>query len=182
MAPTSAPPTISTASSASLCPTAPFRNAANGKCASFVFTSVCDPSLVHMAITLDVEYLRGSIVAVHSILQHSQCPENIFFHFLVFETNLKSLVKSTFPQLNIKVYYFDPEIVRNLISTSVRQALEQSLNYARNYLADLLEPCIERVCTNKSYLVDLTMLSTEDAVEFEDDQGLLLLLLLSSKG
>ncbi|KAG5002620.1 hypothetical protein AAZX31_10G015900 [Glycine max] len=132
-----------------------FRNAADAnKCASSsVSTSVCDPSLVHVAITLDVEYLRGSIAAVHSILQHSQCPENIFFHFLVSETNLESLVKSTFPQLNFKVYYFDPEIVRNLISTSVRQALEQPLNYARNYLADLLEPCVERVIYLDSDLV-----------------------------
>lgn len=114
---------------------------------------VCDPSLVHVAITLDVEYLRGSIAAVHSILQHSTCPENIFFHFLVSDTNLETLVRSTFPQLKFKVYYFDPDIVRNLISTSVRQALEQPLNYARNYLADLLEPCVRRVIYLDSDLV-----------------------------
>jgi lipopolysaccharide biosynthesis glycosyltransferase len=77
-----------------------------------------------MAITLDVEYLRGLIAAVHSILQHSRCPKSIFFHFLVSETNLETLVKSTFPHLKFKVYYFDPEIVRGLISTSVRQVLE----------------------------------------------------------
>jgi lipopolysaccharide biosynthesis glycosyltransferase len=116
-------------------------------------TSVCYPSLVHVAITLDVEYLRGSVAAVHSILQHSMCPENVFFHFLVSETNLESLVRSTFPQLKFKVYYFDPEIVRSLISTSVRQALEQPLNYARNYLADLLEPCVKRVIYLDSDLV-----------------------------
>ncbi|KAK4282540.1 hypothetical protein QN277_013902 [Acacia crassicarpa] len=115
--------------------------------------SVCDPSLVHVAITLDIEYLRGSIAAVHSILQHSLCPENIFFHFLVSETNLESIVQSTFPQLKFKVYYFDPKIVRNLISTSVRQALEQPLNYARNYLADLLEGCVSRVIYLDSDLV-----------------------------
>ncbi|KAF2304733.1 hypothetical protein GH714_037742 [Hevea brasiliensis] len=62
-------------------------------------------------------------------------------------------VRSTFPQLKFKVYYFDPEIVRNLISTSVRQALEQPLNYARNYLADLLEPCVRRVIYLDSDLV-----------------------------
>jgi lipopolysaccharide biosynthesis glycosyltransferase len=116
-------------------------------------TSVCDPSLVHIAITLDVEYLRGSIAAVHSILLNSLCPENVFFHFLVSETNLESLVRSTFPQLKFKVYYFDPEIVRSLISTSVRQALEQPLNYARNYLADLLETCVKRVIYLDSDLV-----------------------------
>ncbi|EXB95717.1 putative galacturonosyltransferase-like 7 [Morus notabilis] len=115
--------------------------------------SVCDPNLVHVAITLDVEYLRGSIAAVHSILHHSLCPESVFFHFLVSENNLESLVRSTFPKLNFKVYYFDPEIVRSLISTSVRQALEQPLNYARNYLADLLEPCVSRIIYLDSDLV-----------------------------
>ncbi|GMN52361.1 hypothetical protein TIFTF001_021498 [Ficus carica] len=133
-----------------------FRNA--GECGSGeseipAGISVCDPNLVHVAITLDVEYLRGSIAAVHSILQHSLCPESVFFHFLVSENNLESLVRSTFPQLNFKVYYFDPEIVRSLISTSVRQALEQPLNYARNYLADLLEPCVHRVIYLDSDLV-----------------------------
>ncbi|XP_010038253.1 probable galacturonosyltransferase-like 7 [Eucalyptus grandis] len=116
-------------------------------------TSVCDPNLVHVAITLDLEYLRGSIAAVHSILQHAKCPESIFFHFLVSETRLETLVRSTFPQLKFEVYYFDPEIVRDLISTSVRQALEQPLNYARNYLADLLEPCVSRVIYLDSDLV-----------------------------
>ncbi|KAF6173616.1 hypothetical protein GIB67_022975 [Kingdonia uniflora] len=116
-------------------------------------TKVCDPSLLHIAITLDIEYLRGSIAAVHSVLQHSLCPENIFFHFLVSDVNLNTLVKSTFPELKFKVYYFDPEIVRNLISSSVRQALEQPLNYARNYLAEILEPCIRRVIYLDSDLV-----------------------------
>ncbi|XP_047312001.1 probable galacturonosyltransferase-like 7 [Impatiens glandulifera] len=114
---------------------------------------VCDPSLVHVAITLDIDYLRGSIAAVHSILQHSRCPEDVFFHFLVSETNLETLIRSTFPQLKFKLYYFDPEIVRSLISTSVRQALEQPLNYARNYLADLLEPCVRRVIYLDSDLI-----------------------------
>ncbi|KAI3805877.1 hypothetical protein L1987_21764 [Smallanthus sonchifolius] len=114
---------------------------------------VCDPSLVHVAITLDFEYLRGSIAAVHSILQHSSCPESVFFHFLVSDTSLETLVGSTFPKLKFKVYYFEPEIVRKLISTSVRQALEQPLNYARNYLADILEPCVRRVIYLDSDLV-----------------------------
>ncbi|XP_047316637.1 probable galacturonosyltransferase-like 7 [Impatiens glandulifera] len=114
---------------------------------------VCDPSFVHVAITLDVEYLRGSIAAVHSILQHSQCPESVFFHFILSNTDLETLVRSTFPQLKFKVYYFDPDIVRSFISTSVRQALEQPLNYARNYLADLLEPCVDRVIYLDSDLI-----------------------------
>ncbi|KAI3963456.1 hypothetical protein MKW98_022878 [Papaver atlanticum] len=117
--------------------------------------TVCDPSLVHIAITLDIEYLRGSIAAVHSILQHSFCPENIFFHFLVDKNaqNLKTLVSSTFPELNFKIYNFNPEIVKNLISSSVRQALEQPLNYARNYLSDILESCVERVIYLDSDLI-----------------------------
>ncbi|CAM8987811.1 unnamed protein product [Rhodiola kirilowii] len=130
-----------------------FRNA--DECGTKVLgkIDVCDPSLVHVAITLDVEYLRGSVAAVHSILQHSSFPENVFFHFLVSEVNLEALIGSTFPQLKFKVYYFDPKIVLNLISTSVRQALEQPLNYARNYLADLLEPCVGRVIYLDSDLV-----------------------------
>ncbi|KAJ1699321.1 hypothetical protein LUZ63_007833 [Rhynchospora breviuscula] len=116
-------------------------------------STVCDPSLVHIAITLDEEYLRGSIAAVHSIIQHSSCPENVFFHFLVSDTGLESLVRSVFPQLRFNVYFFDPNRVRGLISTSVRQALEQPLNYARNYLADLLEPCVRRVIYLDSDLV-----------------------------
>ncbi|XP_010522810.1 PREDICTED: probable galacturonosyltransferase-like 7 [Tarenaya hassleriana] len=116
-------------------------------------SGVCDPSLVHVAITLDVEYLRGSIAAVHSILQHSLCPESVFFHFVVSETNLEPLVRSTFPELKFEIYYFAPETVRDLISSSVRQALEQPLNYARNYLADLLEPCVKRVIYLDSDLV-----------------------------
>nr|GLL33085.1 probable galacturonosyltransferase-like 7 [Ipomoea trifida] len=125
-----------------------------GECGSALGeTGVCDPSLVHVAITLDVEYLRGSIAAVHSILQHSRCPDSVFFHFLVSHANLETLVRSTFPQLKLKVYYFDPERVRSRISTSVRQALEQPLNYARNYLADILEPCVGRVIYLDSDLV-----------------------------
>ncbi|XP_047335156.1 probable galacturonosyltransferase-like 7 [Impatiens glandulifera] len=130
-----------------------FHNAEDCSSSTMGRNGVCDPSLVHVAITLDVEYLRGSIAAVHSILQHSRCPESVFFHFLVSDTDLKTLVRSTFPQLKFKVYYFDPDIVRNLISTSVRQALEQPLNYARNYLADLLEPCVHRVIYLDSDLV-----------------------------
>ncbi|XP_010922260.1 probable galacturonosyltransferase-like 7 [Elaeis guineensis] len=130
----------------------PFRNAE--ECgATDDDATVCDPSLVHIAITLDVEYLRGSIAAVHSVLQHALCPENVFFHFLVSENSLEALVRSAFPQLRFKVYYFDPERVRGLISSSVRQALEQPLNYARNYLADMLEPCVRRVIYLDSDLV-----------------------------
>ncbi|XP_039128708.1 probable galacturonosyltransferase-like 7 isoform X2 [Dioscorea cayenensis subsp. rotundata] len=130
----------------------PFRNAA--ECATVAENStICDPSLVHIAITLDEEYLRGSIAAVHSVLQHALCPQSIFFHFLVSDPGLQTLVLSAFPDLRFKIYYFDPDRVRRLISTSVRSALEQPLNYARNYLADILEPCVRRVIYLDSDLV-----------------------------
>ncbi|KAF8111539.1 hypothetical protein N665_0074s0069 [Sinapis alba] len=116
-------------------------------------SSVCNPSYVHVAITLDVVYLRGSIAAVNSIIQNSVCPESIFFHFLVSETKLESVIRSTFPRLNLKIYYFAPERVQSLISSSVRQALEKPLNYARSYLAELLEPCVNRVIYLDSDLV-----------------------------
>jgi hypothetical protein len=115
--------------------------------------NVCDPWLVHIAITLDEEYLRGSVAAVHPVVQHARCPESVFFYFLVSEPGLGDLVRAVFPQLQFKAYYLDLVRVRGLISTSVRQALEQSLNYARNYLAELLEPCVRRAIYLDSDLV-----------------------------
>jgi hypothetical protein len=104
----------------------PFRNAADcGAGANNGTTAnVYDPWLVHIVITLNEEYLRGSIAAVHSVVQHARCPE--------------SVVRAFFLQLWFKACYLDLGRVRELISTSVRQALEQPLNYARNYLAELL--------------------------------------------
>uniref|UniRef100_A0A1J3EUL5 Hexosyltransferase n=2 Tax=Noccaea caerulescens TaxID=107243 RepID=A0A1J3EUL5_NOCCA len=115
------------------------------------FVSSCDPSLVHIAMTLDSEYLRGSIAAVHSMLRHASCPENVYFHFIAAEFDpasprvLSQLVRSTFPSLNFKVYIFREDTVINLISSSIRQALENPLNYARNYLGDILDRCVDRV-------------------------------------
>ncbi|KAL9235728.1 hypothetical protein vseg_010467 [Gypsophila vaccaria] len=114
-------------------------------------SDVCATSFIHVAITLDVEYLRGSLAAVHSILQHSHCPENVFFHFLATRVDdtstarLETIVVSVFPQLHFDVHYFDSSVVKPLISTTIRQALEQPLNYARNYLADIVDPCVRRV-------------------------------------
>ncbi|KAK4762451.1 hypothetical protein SAY86_008219 [Trapa natans] len=113
--------------------------------------SYCDPTLVNIAMTLDFEYLRGSIAAIHSLLRHASCPENIFFHFIAAEFDpaspriLTGLVRSTFPSLNFKVYIFREDTVINLISSSIRHALENPLNYARNYLGDILDPCVDRV-------------------------------------
>lgn len=127
-----------------------YRNGISCSSTSSPFTH-CDPSLVHVSMTLDYEYLRGSIAAVHSVLKHSSCPENIFFHFIAAEFDslsprvLSQLVRSTFPSLNFKVYIFREDTVINLISSSIRQALENPLNYARNYLGDILDPCVTRV-------------------------------------
>ncbi|KAL6505559.1 putative galacturonosyltransferase-like 9 [Orobanche hederae] len=119
----------------------------------------CDPSLVHVAMTLDSEYLRGSMAAVHSVLRHASCPEQVFFHFIAAEFDsasprvLTRLVRSIFPSLNFKVYIFREDTVINLISSSIRSALENPLNYARNYLGDILHPCVKRVIYLDSDLV-----------------------------
>ncbi|MCL7023251.1 hypothetical protein MKW94_010429 [Papaver nudicaule] len=106
-------------------------------------------SHVHISMTLDSEYLRGTMAAIHSVLKHSSCPENIFFHFIASESDSvkpSSLIRSTFPSLNFQVYHFDETHVKTLISSSIRIALENPLNYARNYLADILEQdCVDRV-------------------------------------
>jgi hypothetical protein len=85
----------------------PFRNAADCGAAADNGTAanVCDPWLVHIAITLDEEYLRGSVTAVHPVVQHARCPESVFFHFLVSDPGLGDLVRAVFPQLQFKAYY-----------------------------------------------------------------------------
>ncbi|KAJ4729150.1 Hexosyltransferase [Melia azedarach] len=112
---------------------------------------VCEPSAVHIAMTLDPEYLRGTVAAVHSVLKHTSCPENIFFHFIASDSgsvkadDLKQIVRSAFPSLSFKVYVFRENLVTDLITSSIRQALDNPLNYARSYLAEILEPCVGRV-------------------------------------
>ncbi|KAK7365109.1 hypothetical protein VNO80_13924 [Phaseolus coccineus] len=118
---------------------------------SNVAMASCDPSLVHIAMTIDWHYLRGSIAALHSVVKHTSCPQNLFFHFIASDARLESrdeferIVHTSFPSLRFKVHVFEQSLVGNLISPSIRQALDNPLNYARSYLADLLDPCIERV-------------------------------------
>ncbi|KAM7506673.1 hypothetical protein LguiA_017126 [Lonicera macranthoides] len=111
--------------------------------------SVCNPSLIHVAMTLDLDYLRGSIAAVHSLLKHADCPENVYFHFIASDlpklAELTQIINSTFPSLSFKVYPFIEAPIKNLISSSIRKALNNPLNYARTYLADILEECVDRV-------------------------------------
>ncbi|KAI0510725.1 hypothetical protein KFK09_011334 [Dendrobium nobile] len=115
----------------------------------------CNPSLVHIAITLDLHYLRGSIAAVHSIIRHTTCPETLFFHFVADASagDLSATIRDVFPSLRFRAYRFRIGRVRRLISSTVRSALENPLNYARNYLADLLEPCVRRVVYLDSDLI-----------------------------
>ncbi|XP_010918506.1 probable galacturonosyltransferase-like 3 [Elaeis guineensis] len=109
---------------------------------------------IHIAMTLDATYLRGSLAGVHSVLQHASCPENVVFHFLATAPRrLRRAVVAAFPGLPFHIYRFDAALVRGKISTSVRRALDQPLNYARIYLADLLPRTVRRVIYFDSDLV-----------------------------
>ncbi|XP_071730987.1 probable galacturonosyltransferase-like 2 [Rutidosis leptorrhynchoides] len=126
----------------------------------------CSPNAIHVAMTLDSDYLRGSMAAILSVLQHSSCPENIRFHFvessLAHTNNIQQIISTSFPYLRFHVYTFDESAVLGLISTSIRSALDCALNYARNYLADLLPTCVQKVVYLDSDLIlvdDITKLS-----------------------
>ncbi|KAF3779006.1 putative galacturonosyltransferase-like 1 [Nymphaea thermarum] len=119
---------------------------------------VCDDGLTHIAMTLDAEYLRGSMAAILSIVQHSACPENVAFHFITAgdeneEAEVRRAITSTFPYLRFRVYHFDAAVVAGRISASIRPALDRPLNYARIYLAGLLPACVSRVVYLDSDLV-----------------------------
>jgi lipopolysaccharide biosynthesis glycosyltransferase len=126
---------------------------------------LCSDQAVHVAMTLDAAYLRGSMAAILSVLQHSSCPENVFFHFVSSSSSfnlLSASLSASFPYLKFRVYHFDDSAVSGLISTSIRAALDCPLNYARNYLANLLPPCVRRVVYLDSDLVlvdDITKLA-----------------------
>nr|GMC57102.1 probable galacturonosyltransferase-like 1 [Ipomoea batatas] len=119
---------------------------------------LCFENAVHVAMTLDSAYLRGSMAAIFSVLQHSSCPENIVFHFAAAASadaaaSLNLTIAKSFPYLRFGIYRFDDSAVAGLISTSIRAALDCPLNYARNYLADLLPPCVRHVVYLDSDLV-----------------------------
>ncbi|KAG0498863.1 hypothetical protein HPP92_003554 [Vanilla planifolia] len=102
---------------------------------------------IEIAMTLDANYLRGTMAAVLSILQHTSCPEHVSFHFLAArsEPHVLASIRSAFPYLSFSVHRFDSSRVRGRISRSIRHALDQPLNYARIYLADLLPLHVFRV-------------------------------------
>ncbi|KAG8097779.1 hypothetical protein GUJ93_ZPchr0013g33887 [Zizania palustris] len=117
----------------------------------------CSPhAVVHVAMTLDASYLRGTMAAVLSVLRHASCPESVYFHFVaaagsspapssVGVQELRDTVRASFPSLAFRVYPFDESRVAGLISTSIRGALDRPLNYARSYLASTLPSCVRRV-------------------------------------
>ncbi|CAK8567673.1 unnamed protein product [Lathyrus sativus] len=114
-------------------------------------------SVIHIAMTLDATYLRGSIAGVFSVLQHASCPENVVFHFVTTthrrRQELRRIIISTFPYLNFHIYHFDSNLVRGKISYSIRRALDQPLNYARMYLADLVPATAQRIIYFDSDLI-----------------------------
>ncbi|KAF8406387.1 hypothetical protein HHK36_008474 [Tetracentron sinense] len=112
-------------------------------------TDVFSDHFFDVAMTLDAAYLRGSMAAILSVLQHSSCPENVDFHFVASASadtiHLRRTIANSFPYLRFHVYRFDDSAVSGLISTSIRVALDCPLNYARNYLANLLPLRVRRV-------------------------------------
>ncbi|KAJ7958074.1 Hexosyltransferase [Quillaja saponaria] len=116
---------------------------------------ICSDQAVHVAMTLDTAYIRGSMAAILSVLQHSSCPQNIFFHFVSSSNTslLHATISKSFPYLKFQLYPFHDSIVSGLISTSIRSALDCPLNYARSYLANLLPLCVGRVVYLDSDLI-----------------------------
>ncbi|TYH78847.1 hypothetical protein ES332_D03G018000v1 [Gossypium tomentosum] len=134
-----------------------FYNAPNCPSINGTTNEMCSHEAVHVAMTLDAAYLRGSMAAIFSILQHSSCPQNILFHFVSTSTadhrHLLLTITHSFPSLKFQIYPYDSSVVSGLISTSIRSALDSPLNYARNYLADLLPHCIHHIVYLDSDLV-----------------------------
>ncbi|KAF3446270.1 hypothetical protein FNV43_RR11449 [Rhamnella rubrinervis] len=118
---------------------------------------ICSDHAVHVAMTLDTAYIRGSMAAILSVLQHSSCPQNVLFHFVASASANASLLRTTisasFPYLKFQIYPFDDSTVSGLISTSIRSALDCPLNYARSYLANLLPLCVQRIVYLDSDLI-----------------------------
>ncbi|KAF9620237.1 hypothetical protein IFM89_010972 [Coptis chinensis] len=141
---------------------------------------VCSDQVVHVAMTLDAAYLRGSMAAILSALQHSSCPQNIDFHFIASAStdthHLHLSIINSFPYLRFHIYPFDDSSLRGLISTSIRAALDSPLNYARNYLASLLPICVKRVVYLDSDLIlvdDIAKLAATPLGN-EDDESVVL--------
>lgn len=125
---------------------------------------------IHLAMTLDCNYLRGTMAAVQSILHNSGCPENVVFHFLWlrYDQDIKTSIKTTFPYLNFKLYRFDSNLVQGKISKSIREALDEPLNYARIYLAEIIPTYVKRIIYLDSDLVVVDDIEKLWRVELQD--------------
>lgn len=151
-----------------------FYNSPN--CPSQPTDATCSDEAVHVAMTLDVKYLRGSMAAILSVLQHSSCPENIVFHFVTAASKsttstviLNTTLTSSFPYLKFQIYPFDDYTVSGLISTSIRSALDCPLNYARNYMANLLPDCVRKIVYLDSDLILIDDIAKLAATPFTND-------------
>ncbi|KAL7207806.1 hypothetical protein ACSBR1_029705 [Camellia fascicularis] len=135
---------------------------------------ICSDIAVHVAMTLDATYIRGSMAAILSVLQHSSCPQNIIFHFVSSSSSsnsslLRFTISSSFPYLNFQIYPFHDSSVAGLISTSIRSALDCPLNYARSYLPNLLPLCVSKVIYLDSDLVLVDDIAELAATPFGDE-------------
>ena len=133
-----------------------FRN--EKECPRIVQSSLDNQSMIHIVMMLDETYLRGSIAKVFSVLQHASYPENIAFHFITsrlysHNNNLHHVNTSTFPYLSFHLYLLNSNLVKGKISYSIQRALDQPLNCARIYLADLVPSAICRIIYFDSNLI-----------------------------
>ncbi|KAL2319470.1 hypothetical protein Fmac_028439 [Flemingia macrophylla] len=55
----------------------------------------CSEEAIQVTMTLDRAYIRGSMAAILSVLQHSSCPYNIFFHLVCSSSFSSSLLRAT---------------------------------------------------------------------------------------
>ncbi|CAA3001555.1 probable galacturonosyltransferase-like 1 [Olea europaea var. sylvestris] len=137
---------------------------------------ICSDEVVHVAMTLDVTYIRGSMAAILSTLQHTSCPQNVFFHFVASASasasRLQTTIATSFPYLKFQIYRFHDTSVAGLISTSIRSALDCPLNYARSYLANLLPLCVRKVVYLDSDLVLVDDIAKLAAIPLGDDKVL----------
>ncbi|CAK9177934.1 unnamed protein product [Ilex paraguariensis] len=136
----------------------------------------CSDNAIHVAMTLDTAYIRGSMAAILSVLHHSSCPQNIVFHFVISASANASILHATiatsFPYLNFHLYTLDDTAVAGLISTSIRSALDCPLNYARSYLAKLLPLCVNKIVYLDSDLVLVDDIAKLVATPLDDDRVL----------
>ncbi|KAL4571751.1 hypothetical protein LXL04_018516 [Taraxacum kok-saghyz] len=109
------------------------------------------PFAFHEQSPVATPSMQSKLPSLSANSSHSSCPENIYFHFIASESKspkpdeLSRIIKTVFPSLDFKVYSFDDWFVKNLILYSIRETLEDPLNYARIYLADILDSSVSRV-------------------------------------